>query len=106
MARPTAHHRRKALVGQTILFGALSSVLYFAMFMHSSTAVEYFARGGYYAALPVATVFVFSFVHGTFASKLWSALGIEAVVKPTVRPEERPAPRPARRPDTRPRLTV
>jgi hypothetical protein len=106
MARASTRYRRKTLVGQTVLFGALSSILYFALFMHSSSVVEYFARGGYYAALPVVTVFVFSFIHGTFASKLWSALGIEAVVKPAVRPEERPAPRPTRRPDTRPRLKV
>ena len=106
MAQPKADYKRKTVVGQTLLFGALSAILYLAVFMHSSTVTEYFARGGYYAAFPVLTVFLFSFVHGAFASKLWSALGVEAVVKPTVRPEERPAPRPTRRPDTRPRLRV
>jgi hypothetical protein len=34
-----------------------------------------------YAALPVATVFFFSFAHGAFASNLWSLLGIEAMKK-------------------------
>jgi hypothetical protein len=40
-----------------------------------------FTRGGWYAAMPIATVFVFSFVHGAFASHLWSLLGIEAMKK-------------------------
>jgi len=104
MAQPVAGNKRKSLIGQMILFGALSSILYFAVFTHTASVMKYFTKGGLYAALPVITVFIFSFVHGTFASKLWSAIGIEAVVKTAPRPEERPAPRPTRRPDTRPRL--
>jgi hypothetical protein len=104
MAQPVAHNKRTSLIGQMVLFGAISSVLYFAVFTHSSSVMEYFTKGGYYAALPVITVFIFSFVHGTFASKLWSVLGVEAVVKPAPRLEERPATRTTRRPDTRPRL--
>ena len=97
MAQPVAGNKRKSLIGQMILFGALSSILYFAVFTHTASVMKYFTKG-------VITVFIFSFVHGTFASKLWSAIGIEAVVKTAPRPEERPAPRPTRRPDTRPRL--
>lgn len=104
MAQPAVRHKRKALIGQMILFGAVSSLLYLAVFTHSSSVMEYFTKGGYYAALPVATVFIFSFIHGTFASKLWSVLGIEAVIKSAPRPAERPATRTTRRPDTRPRL--
>ncbi|MEW6136872.1 MAG: hypothetical protein AB1733_01465 [Thermodesulfobacteriota bacterium] len=106
MPQPVSGGRKGNLVGQTLLFGAMSAALYFLVLGNSTTVMEYFTRGGYYAALPVLTVFIFSFVHGTFASKLWSALGVEAITKPTSPRAERPAPRPARRPDTRPRLRV
>jgi len=32
-----------------------------------------------YALLPILTAFLFSFIHGAFASNLWSFLGIEAI---------------------------
>jgi len=103
MSRLQSQKRRK-LVLQTILYGAISAVLYAAVFYKPDAVVEYFSRGGYYAALPIGTVFVFSFAHGAFASKLWSVLGIHAETK---QPAERPevtAPRPAQRP--RPRLRM
>jgi hypothetical protein len=68
--------------------------------------MQFFTKGGYYAALPIATVFVFSFAHGAFASSLWSVLGIEPLTKqPAVRPRV-PAPRPAQRPRPRLRLSL
>jgi hypothetical protein len=47
-------------------------------------------------------VFIFSFVHGAFASNLWSVLGIEATkkVQPRVAPS-RPTPRKRPRPQLR-----
>jgi hypothetical protein len=58
-----------------------------------------FHKGGIYAALPIVTVFAVSFVHGAFASNLWSLLGVEATKKtqPRVAPK-RPAPRKRPRP--------
>lgn len=96
--------KRKKLVFQTLLFGAVSAALYAAIFMNASSVAELFSRGGYYAAFPIATVFVFSFAHGAFADKLWQALGIEAVTKPQVTRPTVSAPRPAQRP--RPRLQM
>ena len=104
MAASHGVNRRK-LVGKTIFYGALTAALYAAVFAHADAVLQLFARGGMYAALPIATVFAFSFVHGSFAGNLWSVLGIEAVTKqPAQRPEVRPAPRPAQRP--RPRLRM
>ena len=61
--------------------------------------MKYFTKGGIFAALPIVTVFAFSFVHASFASNLWSLLGIEATkkVQPRVAPK-RPAPRKRPRP--------
>lgn len=95
---------RKKLVLQTLLFGSITAAFYAAVFTNANPIAEVFARGGYYAALPIATVFVFSFAHGAFASKLWSVLGIEAATKQTAQRPTVSAPRPTQRP--RPRLRM
>jgi hypothetical protein len=98
--------KKKPLV-KTIVFGAVTVALYAAVFTHADSILQLFTRGGYYAALPIATVFIFSFAHGTFASNLWSMLGIEAITKqPAKRPEVRPVPRPTQRPRPRARLSL
>jgi hypothetical protein len=98
--------KKKKPYAKTLLYGAATAILYAAVFSHSDAILQLFTRGGIYAALPIATVFVFSFAHGTFAHNLWSLLGIEAVTK---RPAQRPtvpAPRPAQRPRARLRLSL
>jgi hypothetical protein len=90
---------RSKLIGKTIGLGLGAAALLAAVFTHTDTVMKYFTKGGIYAALPIVTVFVFSFVHGAFASNLWSLLGIEATKKtqprvaPT-RPAQRKRPRP------------
>ena len=94
--------RRKKLISKTIVLGGLSLAMYGVFFMNSALLMSYFTRGFYYAALPILTVFAFSFVHGSFASNVWTLLGIEASQKrPAVRPTAQP--RPARRQRPRPR---
>ncbi|MFP3867896.1 MAG: hypothetical protein ACLFUU_07015 [Desulfobacteraceae bacterium] len=96
--------RRMSYLRYTVAFGALSAVLYAAVFTNSTTVTTYFTMGGLYAALPVATAMIFSFVHGAFASNFWSVLGIEASRKAT---QPRPAARrPVRRERPRPRLEL
>jgi len=96
------HHEsanRGKLIGRTIGLGLGSLALYAAVFTNSGTVMKYFTKGGIFAALPIVTVFAFSFVHGAFASNLWSLLGIEATKK--VQPRvaaKRPAPRKRPRP--------
>ncbi len=89
--------------GKTLVFGGMAAVMYAAVFLNGDTVMQYFTKGGVYAALPIATVFAFSFVHGAFANYLWSVLGIEAGKKVAVRVE---APRPAARKRPRPQLRV
>ncbi len=91
---------------KTVLLGVLTAGLYAAAFANSEMVMQVFTKGGVYAAFPIATVFVFSFAHGAFASNLWSVLGIEANVKqPAKRPETRPV-QPAKRPRPRVRVSV
>jgi hypothetical protein len=93
----TAH--RGKLITRTIGLGVVSAALYAAVFTNTGTIMTYFTKGGAYAALPIITVFAFSFVYGPFTSNLWSLLGIEATKK--VQPRvaaKRPAPRKRPRP--------
>ena len=96
------HHattNRGKLISRTIGLGLASAALYAAVFTNSGIIMKYFTKGGIFAALPIVTVFAFSFVHASFASNLWSLLGIEATkkVQPRVAPK-RPAPRKRPRP--------
>ena len=93
---------RSRLVGKTVALGLGTVAIYAAVFMNTGTVMQLFTKGGLYAALPIATVFLVSFVHGAFAHNLWSCLGIEAAKK--VQP--RVAPRPAARKRPRPQLRI
>ena len=73
--------RKKKPIGKTVGYGAVTAALYAAVFTNADTITNYFTKGSWYAALPIATVLIFSFAHGAFASNLWSLLGIEAVRK-------------------------
>jgi len=100
------HHEtanRWKLVGRTIGLGVASAALYAAVFTNSGTVMKYFTKGGIFAALPIVTVFAFSFVHASFASNLWSLLGIKATKK--VQPRVAPT-RPTARKRPRPRLQL
>lgn len=70
--------RRSSAKLKAVVFGALSIGLYATTFMFSDTVLHYCAKGGFYNVLPVSTVFLFSYIHGSFASNVWTALGIEA----------------------------
>jgi hypothetical protein len=101
---------KKRHVKSTILFGALTTGLYAAVFANQDAVMTYFTKGGLFAMLPVATVFAVSYFHGNFTSSFWSALGIEASKKstaPRVAPEQKVTDTVvAPRPDTRPRAQV
>jgi hypothetical protein len=93
-----AKEKKGKLIGKTIGYGVATAVLYAAVFWHTDTVMQYFTRGSWYAALPIATVFIFSFVHGAFSHHLWEVLGIEAPKRvqtraPVKRPAQRPRPR-------------
>jgi uncharacterized BrkB/YihY/UPF0761 family membrane protein len=103
MPKLARQKKRKALKG-AIAFGILSAVLYLAVFLNQDTVMDYFTKGGVYGALPVLTAFLFSFVHGAFTGKFWTAVGVEASKKATR--VELPATKPAKRVRPRPRAQM
>ncbi len=79
---------KAVVIGKTAGYGVLSAAFCAAAFTHSDTLAQICSRGSWYAALPIATVLAFSFVHGAFAHNLWSAMGIEAFKRDQVRQTE------------------
>ncbi|MCK5138456.1 MAG: hypothetical protein KAQ85_01310 [Thermodesulfovibrionia bacterium] len=77
MAKKHGKQTKKPYV-KTILLGIFSIILYITVFTHQDIITENFTKGQWYAVLPIITVFIFSFVHGAFASYVLSTLGIEA----------------------------
>jgi len=70
-------NRKKALVS-AIIFGVLSIGLYAMLFVKEDLINSTFGKGGMYALLPIATAFLFSFIHGSFTGNFWTVLGVEA----------------------------
>lgn len=104
----TTEARKKRPIGKMVAYGVLTVGCYAGLFTNADSVMQYFTRGSWYAALPIATAFVFSIVHGAFANYLWSVLGIEAVKRGEVRPRPEKVKRVyrRRRPQPQPRLTV
>ncbi len=70
-------YRKKKPIGKMVLFGAMSLGAYALLLSNMKIVTDTFTLGGWYGALPVGTAFLFSFVHGAFASNLLSVLGLE-----------------------------
>lgn len=76
--KKTVHEPKKNYSLPMVVFGALSIGLYVALFRYQDWVTDVFTKGGVYTSWPILTAFVFSFIHGAFASNLLSFLGIEA----------------------------
>jgi hypothetical protein len=63
---------------RTLILGAASLASYIVLFTHVDKVMEYFIKGGPYAALPIITALYFSFLHGAFASGVLSVVGMKA----------------------------
>jgi hypothetical protein len=96
---------RKKIVQKTLVFGAAAAAIYAAVFYFADPLMSIVSRGKFYALVPVATVFLFSYIHGNFTSYFWSALGIEASKRTGVQPTAK-AVKPTKRKDTRPRARL
>lgn len=71
-------YKPKRPVGKMVLFGGMSLAAYFLVFSNETMITQTYTLGGWHAVFPVATAFLFSFVHGAFASNLLSVIGLEA----------------------------
>ncbi|SPF46364.1 conserved hypothetical protein [Syntrophobacter sp. SbD1] len=87
-AQRESSNSKAKVIGKTAGFGLLSAACYAAVFTNSAAVMQTFTKGGWYAALPIATVVAISLVHGAFAHNLWSLLGIEALKRDQVRKTE------------------
>ncbi len=72
---------KKKPYGSLLIMGLLSIALYAFLLIKQDIITKYFSAGGMYAVLPIATAFLFSFVHGSFTGNFWTVLGIEASKK-------------------------
>lgn len=72
---------KKKPVGKMVIMGVISIALYAGLLLKQDIINSYTAQGGLYAFLPIATAFLFSFVHGSFTGDFWTVLGIEASKK-------------------------
>lgn len=75
---PQTAYRKKRPVAKMILFGAMSLGAYSLLFSNEALVTNTYTLGGWHAVLPVGTAFLFSFMHGAFASNFLDVLGLEA----------------------------
>ena len=72
---------KKKPIGKMILMGVISAALYTVLLTDQDIVNANFARGGFYATLPIVVALIFSYVHGSFTGDFWTVLGIEASKK-------------------------
>lgn len=81
----TKGNKKRKPIGKAVIFGMLSIAIYALLFVYEAPVIDYFARGGVFAFLPIAMAFLVSYVHGSFTGSFWSVLGVEASKKREVR---------------------
>ncbi len=74
---------KKKPVGKMVAMGIISVGLYVYLMSNQDMVNGSFAKGGWFAFLPIITAFVFSFFHGSFTGHFWTVLGVEASKKKT-----------------------
>jgi hypothetical protein len=72
---------KKKPIGTMIVMGIISLALYTTLLLKQDLLNSTFAKGGWYALLPIVMAFVFSYFHGSFTGHFWTVLGIEAARK-------------------------
>lgn len=80
MAGSQGSTKKKPYVAAVIM-GIISLGLYAVLLTQQETINAIMSRGGMFAFVPIATAFLFSFVHGSFTGNFWTLLGVEASKK-------------------------
>ncbi len=68
---------RRADAVKAGLWGLASACLLAIVFVNEDLVTDLYTRGKWFAALPIASVFIFTFVHGSFANYFLSTLGLK-----------------------------
>jgi hypothetical protein len=64
---------------ELIASGLASGCLYLLLYLYRDEILATWTRtDGWYPALPIVTVFVFSMAHGAFTAYFWDVLGVRA----------------------------
>jgi len=77
----TKDNKKTRPVGKAVIFGVFSIAIYALLFIYEAPIIDNFAKGGFFAFLPIAAAFLISYVHGSFTGSFWSVLGVEASKK-------------------------
>lgn len=72
-----------SFLSKTLIFAAATACVYFLIFSHATQFAALCAKGGFWSALPILTVLLVCYLHGSFASMFWELTG---VTKPAKRP--------------------
>ncbi|MCI5159267.1 MAG: universal stress protein, partial [Candidatus Electrothrix sp. AUS1_2] len=67
--------KRRAATRKSTIYGIVVIILYSLLLARQDFINANFARGGWYALLPIITAFIFSLAHGKFTGSFWSVLG-------------------------------
>jgi hypothetical protein len=76
-ARVAMHSQKKSMMPM-LAFGVLSLTGYVLLIKNQQWVTETYTKGGINTIWPIGTAFLFSFIHGAFASNFLSFLGLEA----------------------------
>jgi hypothetical protein len=63
---------------QTVSLGLFSMTLYFLLYYFNEPILDLSKQGDWYFIVFIGIAFLFSLVHGAFASHFWDLLGVKA----------------------------
>jgi hypothetical protein len=68
----------KRALAHTLLYGAVSVLLYYLLYRYDALILEYSKQGGWFFIIPITIAFAFSVVHGNFTGRFWDLFGVKA----------------------------
>ena len=74
----TPETEKKKLFLPTLVLSAISILVYILLFENEDWVTTNYTMGSIHTVFPVGTAFLFSLIHGAFASNLLRVLGLEA----------------------------
>ena len=69
---------QKGNLTRTLIYGAVSGVLYYLLYRYNDLILEYSRQGHWYFVVPIGIAFAFSLIHGNFTGHFWDLFGVRA----------------------------